>query len=411
MRQRRLLPAALFASPAPGSRLAQACRLAAPLTIVILIAVGAPAAPPRLPGIERAGTLTFPERTAANGPLITGLSGVVWLGADRFAAVMDNSDRLLVFALTWSPTGEPNGISGLRIVTLGEQHDYEDVAPCPPLLARRIADRHRARGDRVPTSILLVCEEDTPAIRAVDADSGQLLGIVPLPASFAGRRPNRGPESLAVDPDGRVIWTALEEALPADGPASGERRGTVVRIARIAVPDADGAPPDAQFAYRVAAPHAFLRIFAGEPLAGLVALVALGDGRLLALERAAAPGLPPFKSRITLIETSAAGDISDLAADLADLSDRHLTRTSLWEDALGCNLEGLCLGPRLADGRRLLVGVADNGGRGTPSQLVTLRLRDGPPPIDAALLGITAAVAGLALFALRLTSPSPCSTR
>jgi hypothetical protein len=59
----------------------------------------------------------------------------------------------------------------------------------------------------------------------------------------------------------------------------------------------------------------------------------------------------------------------------------------------------------------LLVGVADNGGLGTPNQLVALRLRDGPPPIDSSLLGITAVVAGLAILFLRLTSPSPCSTR
>lgn len=389
------------------------------LSVAILVCAGRAWAAAPLPQIERAGGLTLPERVETAGPpqadpnsgLITGLSGIAWLGEDRYVAVMDNSDRLLSFRLEVSASGEPKRAFDPKLIRLRERHDYEDVAPCPPLLTRRIADRRRARGDQMPTSVLLVCEEDTPAIRAVDADSGDLLGIVPLPASFSGRRPNRGLESLAVDPDGRVIWTALEEALPADGPASGEGRGTVVRIARIPVPDADDAPPGAEFAYPVAAPHAFVRIFAGEPLAGLVALVALGDGRLLALERAAAPGLPPFKSRITLIETSAAGDVSDLAADLADLLDRHLARTSLWEDSLGCNLEGLCLGPRLADGRRLLVGVADNGGLGTPNQLVTLRFRDGPPPIDASLLGITAAVAGLAILMVRLTSPSPCSTR
>jgi hypothetical protein len=383
----------------------RACRLAIVLAGVALVATPTPASPPDVPSVERVGTLTLPERVEANGPLITGLSGVAWLGADRFAAVMDNSDRLLLFRLEVSPTGKPERITDLRIVTLAEQHDYEDVAPCPPLLAERIAERRRARGDRAPTSSLLVCEENTPAIRAIDADSGALLGIVPLPELFASRRPNRGLESLAVDPDGRAIWTAVEEALPADGPASGEGRGTVARIARIAVPGAADAPPNAQFAYAIAPPHAFARIFAGEPLAGLVALVALGDGRLLALERAAAPGLPPFKSRIVLIDTTAAADISDVRAGLASQPDRHLATSLLWEDALGCNLEGLCLGPRLADGRRLLLGVADNGGLGTPNQLVTLRLRDGPPPIDASMLGIAAALAGTAIFALRLTSP------
>jgi hypothetical protein len=420
------LPSPSFPSPAPARAAARCraswgCRWATLLAVATLPAVATlgadrtAASPQPLPHIERAGGLTLPERAEADGQpdggLITGLSGVAWLGDDRYVAVMDNSDRLLSFRLEVSPSGEPERVFDLKLIRIGEQHDYEDVAPCPPLLASRIAARRRARGDRVPTRSLLVCEENTPAIRAVDAESGELLGIVPVPEIFAGRRPNRGLESLAVDPDGRVIWTAIEEALPADGPASGEGRGTVVRIARIAVPDAADAPPDAQFAYAVAAPHAFFRILSGEPLAGLVALVALGDGRLLALERAAAPGLPPFKSRITLIDTAAGGDVSDVQADLADLSERHLARSLVWEDALGCNLEGLCLGPRLADGRRLLVGMADNGGLGTPNQLMTLRLRDGPLPLDASLLGIAAAVAGLAIFVRRLTSPSPCSTR
>jgi hypothetical protein len=410
-----MLPCSPCRSALVGSltaqRLPRAFRLATVVALVVLTTRSALATPPRLPTVERAGTLSLPERVEADGPVITGLSGITWLGADRYAAVMDNSDRLLLFTLEVSPTGEPERVGDLRIVTLAEQHDYEDVAPCPPLLARRIAERRRARGDHAPTSSLLACEENTPAIRAIDADSGALLGIVPLPELFASRRPNRGLESLAVDPDGHVIWTALEEALPADGPASGEARGTVVRIARIAVPDAADAPPDAQFAYATDPPHAFARIFAGEPLAGLVALVALGDGRLLTLERAAAPGLPPFKSRIVLIDTSSAADVSAVRTGLASQPDRHLAKSLLWEDALGCNLEGLCLGPRLADGRRLLVGVADNGGLGTPNQLVTLRLRDGPPPVDASMLGIAAVLAGTALFALRLTSPSPCSTR
>jgi hypothetical protein len=358
-----------------------------------------------------AGSLRLPDSLGPSGPALTGLRGITWLGDDRYAAVLDNSDGLLLFRLALDPSGAPEAASDLRLVTLGEHHDYEDVAPCPPALARRITTRRRERGDRVPGTVLLVCEEDTPAIRAIDADSGDLLGIVPIPPRFSQRRPNRGLESVAVEPDGRCVWTATEEALPADGPAAAEGRGTVVRIARIPVPDTADPPSAAEFAYAVDPPHAFARLLAGEPLAGLVALVPLGGGRLLALERAAGPGLPPFESRITLIDTAAGRDISEREGGLANRPDDHLPTIRLWKDALGCNLEGLCLGPQLADGCRALVGVADNGGLGTPTQLVTLRFRQGPTPIDVSALGLAAALAGTALLALRLTSPSPCSTR
>jgi hypothetical protein len=363
-------------------------------------------APPALP---HAGTLRLPD--AVGDIAITGLSGVTFLGDDRYAAVLDNSDRLLLFRLWLSSAGVPERVGDLKIVTLAATHDYEDIAPCPPRLAARIADRRRNRGDRVPDRCLLVCEEDTPAIRAIDLDRGDLLGIVPIPEIFATRRPNRGLEALATDPDGRVIWTATEEAVPADGPAAGENRGTVVRIARIAVPGGDVGDRDAQFAYAVAPPHRFARVFAGDPLSGLVALVALDGARLLALERSGAPGLPPFTSRITLIDTAAGRDVSDLPGDLAERPDLRLATQPLWHDSLGCNLEGLCLGPQLTAGRRVLVGVADNGGLGTPNQLVTFVLTEPRATLDATAAGLAAGLAGAALLLVRLTSPSPCWTR
>jgi hypothetical protein len=362
-----------------------------------------------LPSIRLAGTLTLPAAATPGGPELTGLSGVTWLGDDRYAAILDNGDQVLRFRLAVARTGEPERAFDLESVTLGERHDYEDVAPCPPALATRITDRRRARGDTVPESCLIVCEEDTPAIRAIDLDRGHLLGIVPIPDVFLTRRPNRGLEALATDPSGRFIWTATEEAVPADGPAAGVGQATVVRIARIALPDSGDT--GGQFAYAVEPPHTFARVFAGEPLAGLVALVALGDGRLLVLERSGAPGLPPFKSRIALVDTRRGQDVSAVAGGLAERPEMAIEKVVLWEDALGCNLEGLCLGPQLAGGRRLLVAVADNGGLGTPTQLVTLVLTEPGAAADVSAVGVAAVVAGIALLLLRLTSPSPCSTR
>lgn len=386
-------------------------RLSLSSLALALAVVPPPAAAAPLPSVTLAGTLMLPAAATEGGPPLTGLSGVTWLGDDRYAAVLDNSDQLLTFRLAVSQAGVPEKVSDLGLVRLAERHDYEDVAPCPPALARRIADRRTARGDSVPATTLLVCEEDTPAIRALDLERGDLLGIVPIPQRFASRRPNRGLEALAADPDGCCIWTGTEEALPADGPAAGIGRSTVVRIARIVVPGGGHEGGDAEFAYAVDPPHAFAPIFTGEPLAGLVALAALGDGRLLALERSAGPGLPPFKSRITLVDTSRADDVSGLADGLAQRPGLALDKTMLWEDALGCNLEGLCLGPTLPDGRRLLVALADNGGLGTPTQLVTLVLAEPVAAVDVSAVGAAAVLAGAALLVLRLTSPSPCSTR
>jgi hypothetical protein len=356
------------------------------------------------------GMLMLPETAPdadGNAVRLTGLSGITWLGDDRYAAVMDNSDRLVLFRVTLSQVGMPREIADLRVVTLSARHDYEDVAPCPESLMTRIVERRLRQGEDDPGRCLLVSEESTPGLRAVSLDTGELLGVVPIPDQFRAPRPNRALEAVAVDGDGRFIWTANEEALPADGPAASEAAGTVVRLARIPVPEGDGKPQAgaAQFAYAVDAPHAFVRVFAGEPLSGVSALVSLGGGRLLVLERSGSPGLPPFASRIYLVDTSRGIDVSAIERDLAGLREKLLDKLLLWKDSLGSNVEGLCLGPRLADGGMALVGIADNGGLAAPTQLVTFSLESPPPPTDAALIGAAAALVAVALVVGRLTSP------
>lgn len=360
-------------------------RLAAAAPFLLVLAAAAVPAPAAPPLVTVEGVIPFPDRgRAADGAevTITGLSGVAWLGGDDFVAVMDNSDCLVRFTLDLAATGGPQAVRDVRIVRLDAVHDYEDVAVCPETLRRRIARRRGAAGEADPGPCLLVCEEDTPAIRGVTLDSGRLLGLVPLPDLLRGRRPNRGLEAVAVEADGSRIWTASEEALVGDGPASAADTGTVVRLVGIPVPDGpDTGRAVVQFAYAVAPPHPFVRVFAGEPLAGVVAIVPLGAGRLLVLERSAGPGLPPFTSRLTLVDTRAAADVSGVDRALAERPELHVASELVWEEALGCNLEGLCLGPALAAGRRSLVGVADNGGLGTPNQLLGLSLA--APPLTS----------------------------
>ena len=285
---------------------------------------------------------------------------------------MDNSDKLVLFSLTIARDGMPEEPTDIQVLTLSERHDYEDVAPCPEPLQKLIAGRRVRQGFADPGRCLLVSEEDTPAIRAVSLNDGSLLGVIPTPKEFATRRPNRGFESLDIESDGRHIWTANEEALPADGPAATAGAGTVVRLARIATPEGgnDARPEPVQLAYATDAPHAFIRVFSGEPLSGIAALTGLGEGRVLVLERAGCPGLPPFENRIYLVNTSAAIDITGVTEDLATQVEQHVGKELLWKDQLGCNIEGLCLGPALGNTRRSLLAIADNNGIGTPNQVV-----------------------------------------
>lgn len=309
--------------------------------------------------VERAGTLRLPaeiETAAGRTVPLTGLSGLAWLGDDRWIAAVDNSDQLVTFTLDLGPDGEPREVAAVALRSLATRHDYEDIAICP-------------RG-------LLVCEEDSPAIRLFAAADGRELGSIPLPAQLRACRANRGLEAVAFDPAGSCIWTATEEAVPADGPATTAMAGTVVRLTRLVLPGSGtAAGPSRQFAYAVDPPHAVMQALPGEPLSGVVALVALPDERLLVLERSFAAGLPPFENRIYLVDTRAAPDVAGVTGELASRpAASRLPKRLLWKDSLGVNLEGLALGPPLASGGRLLSAIADNGGTGAATLLVTFRL-------------------------------------
>jgi hypothetical protein len=336
---------------------------------------------------------------------ITGISGITWLGHDRYAAIMDNSDKLILFSLKLAD-GTPEEATDVEVVTISEPHDYEDVAACPEPLQQRIAARRMKQGFPDPGRCVLVCEEDTPAIRAVSLTDGSLLGVIPTPKEFATRRHNRGFEALDIEPDGLHIWTANEEALPADGPVPTAAAGTVVRLARIATPEPneDATQKPAQFAYAVDPPHSFVRIFGGEPISGIAALVGLGNGILLVLERDGCPGLPPFENRVYLVETNNETDVAAVEQDLTRHVEHHVGKVLLWKDQLGCNLEGLCLGPSLGNSRKSLLAIADNNGAGTPNVLVgfTLEATNGDVPLSLLVGGasVAAAMLGLVIYLL-----------
>ena len=360
-------------------------RTAATIALCALLACAAAspsgASDPRPFRIVHRGSITLPSNVSdRNGDAVqvTGLSGITWLGHDRYAAIMDNSDKLILFSLSLARDGTPLETSDFEVVTLAERHDYEDVAACPEPLQNRMAALRMEQGFPDPGRCLLLCEEDTPAIRAISLVDGSLLGVIPIPNVLTTRVFQRGLESVDIDPDGLHLWTANEEALAADGPAASVNAGTVVRLVRVAISDEDQHREEEslQLAYDVDAPHAFVRVFAGITLSGVTALVGLGGGRLLVLERSGSPGLPPFENRIYLVETLKARDVTHIDRDLAAQTEAHVPKVLLWKDQLGCNIEGLCFGPRLPGGVRSLVAVADNGAIGTPNQLITFTLED-----------------------------------
>jgi hypothetical protein len=198
---------------------------------------------------------------------------------------------------------------------------------------------------------------------------GAFLATLPLPEQFrfspdaaAGPRPNLSLESLTFAPDGTSLWTACEAPLLQDGPRPTAHAGGLTRLTRLSRTGA----VLAQYAYELDAWQ--LAPAPGYPGDnGLADLLALPDGRLLALERSGAGTAAnrwAFAARLYVVDPSRATDVSRqptlttgipapaakrLVFDFARSGSRHLD-----------NLEGLAWGRRLPDGSPSLVVVSDD---------------------------------------------------
>ncbi len=330
--------------------------------------------------------LTADSTTDQNGApfKITGLSGVTYLGGNRFVAVMDNSNHLVLLDVTFKDDGSiaTHNITGGQ--TVPTSRDYEGIAYT-----------NAARN-----SVFLSNEATPPppALYEYSLDKkATLLQTVKMPPVFTYQVDNRGLESLTRRADGQVMWTANEEALTVDGTTSSKTGGTVVRLQRFTI-DGNTVTPAQEFAYQVEPIHGAL---AGEPVAsGLSDMVVLPDGTLLTLERSAVAGLPPFKTRIYQVDFTGATDVSqgELTSGLAGKTYTPVHKTQLYSSsAIGENLEGLCLGPKLSDGHWVLLGVVDNGDPLSKNTLVAFELA---APTERSAILIPAAIGGGALVLL-----------
>jgi hypothetical protein len=125
--------------------------------------------------------------------------------------------------------------------------------------------------------------------------------------------------------------------------------------------------------YRVDAAHAGRRLTPGNASSGVSGIAAVGDGRLLVLETSRAPTMPRFRNRLFLVDPRQIVVSGTQDADRTAKGLQAVSKSLLWEQAGGTCMEGVCLGPVLGNGDRIIVAVGDNSSLGTPTSLVVLR--------------------------------------
>lgn len=332
----------------------------------------APAAPGPAPGytVSLLGKpLVIPAGLQIEGLAVGGLSALVRVEGDTYRSLVDNQEDTpaRVFELQFAVTG--NGPAPLPGRTPSEV----------PRSVLRLAGFSGKTFDGeglalTPEGTLLLSSETEPSIREISAE-GETLRSLPVPDLFLsaplsgkGTRENSGFEALALM--SQSLWTANEAALIQDAPHEARFATHPVRLLRY---DRKGGSwvPAAQYVYVV---EPIENRGSGVNVRGLVDLLPLPEGGMLALEREFVAGAG-MKVQLFHVSTGGATDVSDLES-LAGQRYTPVRKTLLFDVPTPDNLEGATFGPDLAGGDRTLVLISDDNFEPfiQQTQIVALRL-------------------------------------
>lgn len=272
-------------------------------------------------------------------------SGIAWLGGEHYAVVNDKSPTAGFYLMTIrtdSVTGDITEVRADSFMTSGNPNrDEEGVCYVPG------------------TNTLFVSGEKDGQILEYDMD-GRLTGRrLDVPEVFATAYGNSGFEALTYNAATRRFWTTSENTLKADGDKPGIKKkiANVLRIQSFG----DDLKPAAQYWYR--SDSSAVTSTEGRSIMGVSGMAALDDGSIVILEREIRQ--PPKRIgsfvhvRLYLVNPTLQKPGEQLQKRLLTefRTGINMTRRSF------ANYEGICAGPRLADGRQVLVLVADSQNR------------------------------------------------
>lgn len=328
-------------------------------------------------GLAYLGQIDFPTTYVFDDTAVGGLSAISYdAGRQVYYVISDDRSRKNPARFyTVRITLKDNRLIGVDWLATTPLLDRTG-APFPPLLPdatppvippdpegiafdeRRQQLYWSSEGERIvkdPNRPLLL----DPWVRVAGLD-GSFRGQYALPPMFSmspqdtGPRANRALEGLTLTPSGRFVFAGMEDPGFNDGSAPTADAGALTRVTRF---DVAAGTAVAQYAYPlepVTAPN-------GEAN-GLSDLVALDDDNFLAIERShgshnvariyrtSTAGADNVLDRPSLTDAPPTAMTKSLVADLSTMPQvQHLD-----------NVEGITLGPKLSDGRQVVVLVTDD---------------------------------------------------
>lgn len=361
--------------------------LAAVATVTSALPAQAAAArhhPPATIALSYLGEQELPNALQFQGTTVGGLSAISY-DAKRHQYLLISDDRSAKNPARFYTAKIAASIAGLQSVTLTGTHPLlqadgsvfpptvvtgtttTSLAPDPEGLA--VDPKHdrfawSSEGERIVSPTAPAVLEDpwvrTATLTGRYVNQYALAPQLHMNAQPVGPRQNQVLEGLSFTPDGRELWSAMEDPIYQDGADPTPQHGALVRVTQL---DPKRHLPVAQYAYRLQP------LFATPPSSeptdtnGLSDITALGGGRFLVIERAYVAGVD--RIRIYLADDHAATDVlARDSTDTAHVTPMHKRLLVDLADVKGLpridNVEGITLGPRLSDGRRLLLLVSDD---------------------------------------------------
>ena len=269
-------------------------------------------------------------------------SGIAWLGGSRYAVVNDKSATAgfhLMTIRTDSLTGDIMEVRADSFVTAGlPNRDEEGICYVPQT-----------------NTVFVSSEQDGEIVEY--AMNGTLTGRkLQIPEVFRTAYSNSGFEALTYCAETHRFWTTTEQTLRADGEQPGIKNKTANRLRLQSF--GDDLKPKEQYWYVTDSTD--VQGEKGNSLLGVSGMAALGDGRLVVMEREVrhtAKHIGSFvhvKLYVVNPPLHQPGEVLE-----KQLLTEFRTRINVTARSFA-NYEGICCGPPLADGRRLLLLVADS---------------------------------------------------
>ena len=279
----------------------------------------------------------FPKTVSAGN-----YSGITWLGASRYAIANDKSPTAGFYLMTIetdSITGELLTVREDTFLTSGlPNRDEEGICYMPE------------------SQTVFVSGEADQEIIEYNLQ-GQLTGRkLNIPEVFKTSYKNGGFEALTYQSKTHRFWTTSEFTLKADGEKPTIERKIKNRLRLQSF--GDDLQPKEQYWYE--SDSTIIKKHKGRSIVGVSGLAALDDGRIVVLEREMYFPKKQIGSfalvRLYVVNPTLhkPGEILSKTLLTEFRTKVNLTRRSF------ANYEGICIGPKLADGRQVLILVCDS---------------------------------------------------